>query len=140
MMYAVLCYNSEEVVCGWTKEQDDAVMAKLSTVHEKWEKAGKLKPSLRLLPTSAATTLHKAKGLVIDGPYAETKEALLGFYIIDVADLEEGLAFARELTAANPGGAYELRPIQLYLPGSPVTGPVVNERSYSEAARVKAGA
>lgn len=130
MMYAVLCYNSEEVVCGWTKAQDDAVMAKLSVVHEKWETSGKLKPSIRLLPTSAATTLHKQKGMVIDGPYAETKEALLGFYIVDVADLDEALAFARELTEANPGGAYELRPIQLYLPGAPV-GTVVNTRSYA---------
>jgi hypothetical protein len=139
MMYAVLCYNSEEVVCGWTKEQDDAVMAKLSKVHEKWDKTGKLKPSIRLLPTSAATTLHKAKGIVIDGPYAETKEALLGLYIIDVADLEEGLTFARELTAANPGGAYELRPIHLYYPGAPV-GVVENERTYAKVEAAKAGA
>ena len=56
MMYAVLCYNNEEMVCGWSKEQDDAVMTALSGVHEKWERVGKLKPSIRLLPTSAATT------------------------------------------------------------------------------------
>jgi hypothetical protein len=48
------------------------------------------------------------------GPFAETKEQLLGFYVIDVADLEEALAFSRELTEANPGGAYEIRPIALY--------------------------
>ena len=131
MMYAVLCYNSEEMVCGWTKEQDDAVMAALSKVHEKWENAGKLKPSIRLLPTSAATTLVKAKDMVIDGPYAETKEALLGFYIIDVSGLEEGLRFARELGKANPGGAYELRPIQLYLPGAPIAGAYETGRAYA---------
>ena len=131
MMYAVLCYNSEEMVCGWTKEQDDAVMARLSKVHEKWEGAGKLKPSIRLLPTSAATTLHKAKDMVFDGPYAETKEALLGFYIVDVSGLDEALQFARELAAANPGGAYELRPIQLYIPGASVDGPYATERPYA---------
>jgi len=120
MLYAVLCYNSEEMVCAWTKEEDDAVLAKLSVVHDKWEKTGKLKPSIRLLPTSAAATLHKTKDLVVDGPYAETKEQLLGFYIVDVDGLEEGLTFARELAAANPGGAYELRPIRLYLPGNAV--------------------
>jgi len=120
MLYAVLCYNSEEMVSAWSKEEDEAVMAKLSVVHEKWEKAGKLKPAIRLLPTSAATTLLKQKDLVLDGPYAETKEQLLGFYIVDVDDLEEGLRFARELAAANPGGAYELRPIRLYLPGNTV--------------------
>ena len=79
MMYAVLCYNNEETVCGWTKEQDDAVMAQLSHVHDKWEKAGKPKPSIPLLPTSAATTLHKQKDLIFYGPYAETKEAPLVF-------------------------------------------------------------
>ncbi|HVK80935.1 MAG TPA: YciI family protein, partial [Verrucomicrobiae bacterium] len=64
------------------------------------------------------TTLRKKDNEVLDGPYAETKEQLLGFYIIDVDNLEEGLAFARELTAANPGGAYELRPIMIYNEGA----------------------
>jgi hypothetical protein len=133
MMYAVLCYNDEQMVCGWSKEQDDAVMTALHVAHDKWEKAGKLKPSIRLLPTSAATTLHKAKDLVIDGPYAETKEALLGFYIIDVANLEEGLEFARDLAKANPGGAYELRPIHLYNPGTPIAGAYETERQYAQS-------
>lgn len=133
MMYAVLCYNNEEMVCGWSKEQDDQVMAALHVAHEKWEKAGKLKPSIRLLPTTAATTLHKSKDLVIDGPYAETKEALLGFYIIDVENLDEGLEFARDLAKANPGGAYELRPIHLYNPGTPIKGAYEAHREYGKA-------
>lgn len=94
------------MVCGWTKEQDDAVMVALSVTHDRWEKAGKLKPSIRLLPTSAATTLHKQSDMVSDRPYAETKEGLLCFYIIDVDGLDEGLEFARDLGKANPGGAY----------------------------------
>src|ERR1051325_10912083 len=122
MMYAVLCYNNEEMVCGWSKEQDDAVMAELNKVHEKWEGSGKLKPSIRLLPTSAATTLHKQKDLVLDGPYAETKEALLGFYIIDCDSLDHALSIARELGAANPGGAYEVRPVRLFVPGDAKVG------------------
>jgi hypothetical protein len=120
MLYAVLCYNDEATVFSWTKEEDDAVMARLNLVHQKWEKAGKLKPSIRLLPTSAATTLRKKDNEVLDGPYAETKEQLLGFYIVEVDNLEEGLKFARELTSANPGGAYELRPIMIYNTGAPV--------------------
>src|SRR5690606_28283096 len=118
MLYAVLCYNDEATVFSWTKEEDEAVMGRLEKVHQKWDARGKLKPSLRLLPTSAATTLRKKDDVVLDGPYAETKEQLLGFYIIDVDSLEEGLEFTRELTAANPGGAYELRPIMLYRDGS----------------------
>ena len=121
MLYAILCYNSEDVVCSWTKEEDDAVMAKLDVVHQKLKKQGKMGPAARLLPTTAATTLRKSQDLVIDGPYAETKEQMLGFYVIDVAGLEEGLEIARDLARANPGGAYELRPVSLFLPGTVAT-------------------
>jgi hypothetical protein len=121
MLYALLCYNDEDVVWSWTKEEDDAVMARLGAVQERLIKAGKMGPSLRLLPTTAATTLRKSQDLVIDGPFAETKEQLLGFYIIEVADLDAALAIARELADANPGGAYEIRPIALYNPERRVT-------------------
>jgi hypothetical protein len=114
MLYAILCYASEDVVCSWSKEQDDAVMADLAAVQEKYASAGKLGPVARLLPTTAATTLRKVKGeaVVIDGPFAETKEQFLGFYTIDCADLDEAVAFARELSDVNPsGGSYEIRPV-----------------------------
>jgi hypothetical protein len=116
MLYALLCYNDEDVVWSWTKEQDEAVMTRIHAVREKLIRDGKLGPSLRLLPTTAATTLRKAgtEPVVIDGPYAETKEQLLGFYILDVTGLDEALAIARELGEANPGGAYEIRPIALF--------------------------
>jgi hypothetical protein len=70
------------------------------------------------LPTTAATTLRKNQDppLVIDGPFAETKEQLLGFYVIDVENLDEALEVARELARANPGGAYEIRPVALFNP------------------------
>ena len=117
MLYAILCYNAEDVVMSWSQEEDDAVMAQLNVTHERLTAEGKLGPSLRLMPTTAATTLLKSQDLVVDGPYAETKEQLLGFYILDISGLEEGLEIARELGKANPGGAYELRPLRLYLPG-----------------------
>ena len=119
MQYAILCYHDEKVTCAWSKEHDDAVMARLAAVHEKLARQGKLGPVARLLPTTAATTLRKDRepALVIDGPFAETKEQLLGFYVVDCADLEEVLDIARELGAANPGGAYEIRPIALFKPG-----------------------
>ena len=119
MLYALLCYNSEEAVFSWTKAQDDAVMAKLGVVHERLAAQGKMGPSLRLMPTTAATTLRKSDPpMVIDGPFAETKEQLLGFYVLDCDDLEEALEIARELGAANPGGSYEIRPLRLFLPGT----------------------
>jgi hypothetical protein len=123
MLYALLCYNAEDVVFSWSQAEDDAVMARLDVVHEKLRQAGKLGPSLRLLPTTAATTLRKSDPpLVIDGPFAETKEQLLGFYVLDCESLDEALEIARDLGRANPGGSYEIRPIRLFLPGGPVTG------------------
>jgi hypothetical protein len=121
MLYALLCYNREDVVWSWTKEEDDAVMGRLAVVHERLSKAGKLGPSARLLPTTAATTFRKEPPLVIDGPFAETQEQLLGFYVVDVASLDEALDIARELAIANPGqGAYEIRPIGLFVAGGDV--------------------
>jgi hypothetical protein len=118
MLYAILCYNKEDVVWSWSQEEDAAVMARLDVVHQRLNKAGKLGPTLRLLPTTAATTLRNAPGapLVIDGPFAETKEQLLGFYVIDVSGLDEALDIARDLMAARTGSTYEVRPIALYIP------------------------
>lgn len=118
MLYAILCYNDEDVVWSMSKEEDAAMMARLEVVQERLIRAGKLGPSLRLLPTTSATTLRKGSAgpLVIDGPFAETKEQLLGFYIVDVAGLDDALDIARELTAARTGSSYEVRPVALYNP------------------------
>ena len=119
MQYAILCYHDENVVCAWSKEEDAAVMDKLAVVHEKVARQGKLGPVVRLLPTTAATTLRKDSDppLVLDGPFAETKEQLLGFYIVDADNLDDVLGIARDLAAVNPGGAYEVRPVGLYKDG-----------------------
>jgi hypothetical protein len=117
MLYAVLCYNSEEAVFSWSAEQDAKVMADLAMVQQRW--AHKLGPTARLMPTTAATTLRKGEPpLVIDGPFAETKEQLLGFYLLNATDLEEVLTFCKELGAVNPGGAYEVRPLHFFSNGS----------------------
>ena len=115
MLYAFLCCHDEAVVM--TKAEDDAVLAKRHKVTEKLAARGKLGPALRLMPTTAATTVRMGREpVVLDGPFAETKEALLGFYLIDADDVDEALAFARDLREANPGGGYEIRPVMLYVP------------------------
>ena len=121
MLYALLCFNSEAAVTSWTAEEDAAVMARLDVVHARLAAEGKLGPAARLAPTARAKVMHKGTNgaLVTDGPYAETKEQMLGFYLVDVADEGEALAVARDLEAANPGvGGYELRPITLFEPGA----------------------
>lgn len=113
MLYAILCYHDEDAVCAWSQEQEEAVMGKLMVIQDRLKREGRLGPVARLMPTTAATTLRKNQEppLVVDGPFAETKEALLGFYLVEVAGLDEALDIARELGAANPGGSYELRPV-----------------------------
>ncbi|OWV69999.1 YciI family protein [Rhizobium sp. J15] len=120
MLYAILCYAHEETVFAWTKEEEAAVMEKLYAVQEPLAKAGKLGPVGRLMPTTAATTVRKGRdeALVIDGPFAETKEALLGFYVVDFETLEEAVAFSKQLSAVNPGStSYEIRPFYVFRPG-----------------------
>jgi hypothetical protein len=120
MLYAILCYHDEDLVGSWSKEQDHEVMTKLAVVQDKLAKQGRLGPVARLLPTTAATTLRKENPpLVLDGPYAETKEQLLGFYLIDCNNLDEAVDVARDLGAANPGGSYEIRPVGMFAPGGP---------------------
>ena len=113
LLYAVLCYHSEDVVMSWSAAREAAVMDRLAAVEEKLSKAGRLGPVARLMPTTAAITLRKDQDppLVIDGPFAETKEQLLGFFIIDCAGLPEAITAASEFARANPGGAYEIRPV-----------------------------
>ena len=119
MLYAILCYDSEDVVGRWTEEEDAAVMAKLTVVQEKLEKHGKLGPVARLMPTTSARTVRKRQALVLDGPFAETKEQLLGFFVVDCDTQEEALEVAQALGGASgSAGAFEVRPMALYRPGS----------------------
>ncbi|KQN73828.1 YciI family protein [Devosia sp. Leaf64] len=121
MLYAILCYNDENAVSTWTKEEDDACMARLGEVQDGLRSVGKLGPVVRLQNTTEAKTLRKANGehVVFDGPFAETKEQFLGFYVADVDTIDEAVDFAKKLSVANPGpGAYEIRPLRIYLPSA----------------------
>jgi len=121
MLYAILCYNPEDVVGAWTKAEDDAVMARLAVVQDGLREQGRLGPVARLLPTTAATTLRKGRDepIIIDGPFAETKEQLLGFYVVECSSLDEAIDTARDLARANPGtGSYEIRPVSIFRPGA----------------------
>ncbi len=123
MLYAILCYDSEAAVCAWTKEQDAAAIAKLDVVQAKLAEQKRLGPVVRLMPTTSAVTLRKGKeAVVLDGPFAETKEQLLGFFIVDCASLEQAIEAAKDLgRASSSNGAYEIRPLRLYRPGGLAT-------------------
>ena len=116
MLYAVICYNSESVVGAWSKEKDDAVMEQHQGVMAKFAAQGKLGPVARLMPTTTATTVRTGREMVVlDGPFAETKEQMLGFYLFDCDTLDEVIAAARELVSEP--GCMEIRPVRYFHPG-----------------------
>jgi hypothetical protein len=119
MRYAILCYDSEAVVGGWTPEEDAAVITKLDAVQKKLAAQNRLGPVVRLMPTTTATTLRKGKeAVVLDGPFAETKEQLLGFYIVECGSLDDALETAKDLgRASSTNGSFEVRPLRLFRPG-----------------------
>ena len=118
MLYAILAYHVEAEVMSWTAEQDAAVMTGLHQVHDRLNQKGRLGPAARLGATKKARTLRgPGAGLVLDGPFAETKEQLLGFYVMDCATEEAAIEAARDLRRVNPSAVYEIRPVSLYVPG-----------------------
>lgn len=119
MLYAILCYHNEDVVMSWSREEDDAVLAKRRRVQKELVDTDRMGPAIRLMPTSAATTIRASGSdqLVLDGPFAETKEQLLGFYVVDCENLEEVVDFAKRLKEGE-SVTFEVRPIQIFEKGT----------------------
>jgi hypothetical protein len=122
MRYAILCYQAEDEVFSMSKAQDDAMMAELAETKSQIRKKTKFGPVARLMPTTSATTVREGHNIVVlDGPFAETKEQLLGFYVVECATLEEAIDAAKALagprSAAGLRGALEIRPIRFFEAG-----------------------
>ena len=117
MLYAILAYHVEEELLSWTPEQDAAVVSKVVEVQAPLRASGHFGPAARLDETRKARTLRgPGAGIVLDGPFAETKEQLLGFHLVEYDTEEEVIAAARALRRVNPTAVYEIRPIKLFLP------------------------
>jgi hypothetical protein len=108
--YLMLTYTAD--VDWWAPEQAEelAEYRKFAVDHD-----GRIQTSAVLHPTSTATVVRVAGArggevVTTDGPYAETKEALTGYYLLEAADLDEAVTIAAELPAAW-GGAVEIRPV-----------------------------
>jgi len=120
MLYAILAYHVEDEVTSWTPEADAALMLDLHRVHDRLLRAERMGPAARLGATKDACVLRgPGKGFVTDGPFTESKEQLLGFYVIDCTDRDAAIAAARDLRQVNPTAMYEIRPVRLYRPGRP---------------------
>lgn len=117
MLYAILAYHVEDEILSWTPEDDAAVVAKVLEVQGPLRASGHFGPAARLDETRKARTLRgPGVGMVLDGPFAETKEQLLGFHVMEFDNDDEAIAAARTLRQVNPTAVYEIRPIKLYVP------------------------
>lgn len=112
MQYLLLLYVNEGGFAALTKEQQEQGVAAYGAYSEALTKAGAIKLSSRLQGSSAATTGRVANGKsqVLDGPYADSKEQIGGFFLIDVPDLDAAISWAARCPAASHG-VVEVRPL-----------------------------
>ncbi|MGH8172330.1 MAG: YciI family protein [Rhodanobacteraceae bacterium] len=112
MQYLLMLYSEESGWARLTPEQQQQGMAAYKAYTEALAKSGALVGANRLQDIASATTVRVADGKthVLDGPYAETKEQLGGYYLIEVPDLDAALAWAARCPGASHG-TVEVRPV-----------------------------
>jgi hypothetical protein len=108
VQYMLLIYSDD----SGNAEADEDVLRRYGAFTEEVRDAGKLVAADRLKPTSDATTVRvrNDETLVTDGPFAETKEQLGGYYILECANIDEALGYAAKIPAAEQG-SIEVRPV-----------------------------
>lgn len=116
MKYMLLIYNDESMLTDPVRE--DCYRESTELLHQ-LEAAGQYLAASPLHPTTAATSVRVRDGkrLVTDGPFAETREQLGGYFLVDVANLDEAIAIASRIPMARKG-TVEVRPC-IELPGLP---------------------
>ncbi len=112
MRYAALIYGNEAVAATMSEAEGQAEMNAYNAFGEFAEKSGVLLGGEALLPTGSATTVRVRDGktLTTDGPFAETKEQLGGFYLIKCDNLDEAIKIAAKIPGAA-SGSVEVRPV-----------------------------
>jgi hypothetical protein len=106
MKYALLIYPKPGSHEALGEHEYESVNAEYWTLREDSRCLG----GAHLQPADSATTV-RADNLIIDGPYAETKEVLGGYYVLDASNLDEAIEFAQRIPAVRLGGAVEVRPL-----------------------------
>jgi hypothetical protein len=112
MQYAILIYSDEKAGANATKEEMDGWMGEYYAYTEALQQAGVMTGGEALHPTSTATTvrLQNGKKVTTHGPFAETKEQLGGFYLLNCKDLDEAIEWAAKCPGARVG-SIEVRPV-----------------------------
>jgi len=115
MQYLLLIYDDEKKWEGMSKAESDKFMADYFEYTESIKQSGHFRAGEALQPTGTATTvrLRDGKTLSTDGPFAETREQLGGFYLVEAANLDEAIALAARIPSARIG-SIEVRPLMLF--------------------------
>jgi len=115
MKYLCLIYNDEREMGTMPRPDGEKMMAEYSEFTENIKKSGHYKGGDALQPTTAATTVRVRQNKVstTDGPFAETKEQLGGFYMIDAKDLNDAISVASRIPGARTGSV-EVRPVRVF--------------------------
>lgn len=114
MRYVLLIYGSEEITGGMTAEERGALMLGHATFAQETQQRNLLTGGEPLQPTGTATTVRVRNGqaMITDGPFAETKEQLAGFYVLNCKDLDEAIEMASKIPDAAHG-CVEIRPVRV---------------------------
>jgi hypothetical protein len=107
--YLILIYSDEKSYANADQGTIESILAAHRAFGQKY--AAAIKGANALWGTDTATSIS-ADGTVTDGPFAETKEALGGYYLVDAANLDEAIAIAREVPGSF--GGVEVRPVRVY--------------------------
>lgn len=112
MRYMLLIYGNEAQGAAQSQEEMQAEMVAYDTYTKKVQASGALLAGEALTPTGSATTvrIRDGKALTTDGPFAETKEQLGGFYLVKCKDLDEAIEWASQIPGAKKG-SIEVRPV-----------------------------
>ena len=138
MQYLLMIYQNEAEYGKIDAATGKKMLEEYGVFTQSIIQSGQFKAGDRLQPTTTATTVRVRDGKVLttDGPFAETKEQLLGFYVIDCPTLEEAIAAARLLGRERSHGTLEIRPVATFNPlGTPAEGGL--PAAHSEAGRSK---
>jgi hypothetical protein len=113
MQYLLMIYDEEKKFAQFTGEQVNELMKEYRAFTESIVKSGHFRAGSRLQSVSTATTVREkaGKALTIDGPFAETKEQLGGYYLVECKDLDEALGIAKRIPSVRVGGSIEVRPL-----------------------------
>lgn len=117
MQYLLLIYHNEPQRVAWTPDEQAAIYTEYRTLRQDLQNQGKFLGGNELKPTTTATTVRVRDGKqsVTDGPFAETKEQLGGYFLIEANDLDEAIAIAARIPTAR-NGSIEVRPVVNNLP------------------------